>query len=353
MMNVPTVTVVQGIADLIGLRDRQALDEALVALVLASAPSPLRSVAIHRSVGDDDVELWLTTATARPGMAPPDLTPLGPLPVPGHFPDRLQVMSTRQTAGFIREAGPAALPNGQTLFVMAEGLDAVGVLAVESDQPLSRQTHELINALQCVYSNFRGVLDYGERDALTDLLNRKTFEGSFMRATVAQDTADTVSDNKRRAATGANPNWLAMIDIDHFKRVNDNFGHLIGDEVLLLLARLMRTNFRLSDQLYRFGGEEFVVLMQNVSTADATLVFERLRAITQAHVFPQVGSITVSIGFSALRAGDTPSSAFARADKAVYFAKANGRNQSRNFDALLAHGKLVEADDNTGEFELL
>ena len=293
-------------------------------------------------MGDDKEELWLTCARAQPGLLRPELAPVDPLPRPGHFPHRLQVMSARKQA--------ANTPH--TLFPMTEGLDAIGVLEVASDQPLPPQVSELITGLLRVYSNFRGLLDYGERDTLTDLLNRKTFEGSFMRATLAHDTSESTDGNKRRASANAHPNWLAMIDIDHFKRVNDNFGHLIGDEVLLLLARLMRTNFRLSDQLYRFGGEEFVVLMQNVSPADATHVFERLRDITQAHAFPQVGNITVSIGFSALREGDTPSSAFARADKAVYYAKANGRNQSCNFEVLLAQGQLTEADDNIGEIEL-
>ena len=343
-MNLPTVTVIGDIASLIGLRDRQALDEALVLLVLKATPCPLHSVTIHRSMGDDKEELWLTCARAQAGLHKPELAPIDPLPVANHFPHRLQVMRARQQA--------ANAPH--TLFPMTEGLDAIGVLEVESDQALPHQASELISGLLRVYSNFRGLLDYGERDTLTDLLNRKTFEGSFMRATVSHGTSESADGNKRRTSTStdAHPNWLAMIDIDHFKRVNDNFGHLIGDEVLLLLARLMRTNFRLSDQLYRFGGEEFVVLMQNVSSADATQVFERLRDITQAHAFPQVGNITVSIGFSALRLGDTPSSAFSRADKAVYYAKAHGRNQSCNFEVLLAQGQLTEAGDNIGEIEL-
>ena len=87
--------------------------------------------------------------------------------------------------------------------------------------------------------------------------------------------------------------WLAVIDIDHFKRVNDLSGHLIGDEVLLLLARQMRVNFRFHDQLYRFGGEEFVVLMRCTNHADALAALERFRHQIEIHAFPQVGPITV------------------------------------------------------------
>jgi len=111
--------------------------------------------------------------------------------------------------------------------------------------------------------------------------------------------------------------WLGVIDIDHFKRVNDSHGHLIGDEVLLLLSRLMRNAFRFDDRLYRFGGEEFVVLMRCEYDADAMHALERMRGYVQAFNFPRVGKVTVSIGVTEVRSGDMPSMAFERADQAV------------------------------------
>ena len=129
-----------------------------------------------------------------------------------------------------------------------------------------------------------------------------------------------------------------------FRSVNDNFGHLIGDEVLLLLSRLMRSCFRLHDQLYRFGGEEFVVLLRAGTVEDAAAAFERMRGTVQSYAFPQVGSITVSVGFTDVRPGDTPSGAFERADKAVYHAKQKGRNQVASHSALVACG--VFSDDS-------
>ena len=143
-----------------------------------------------------------------------------------------------------------------------------------------------------------------------------------------------------------------MIDIDHFKRVNDTYGHLIGDEALLLLSRLMRASFRFHDRLYRFGGEEFVVLMRCDNETDATTAFERLRTNTESFTFPQVGRITVSIGFTVLRQGDTPSGAFERADKAVYYVKEHGRNGVRSYSELTASGEIVEEEDKTGGIEL-
>ena len=142
-----------------------------------------------------------------------------------------------------------------------------------------------------------------------------------------------------------------MIDIDHFKRVNDNFGHLIGDEVLLLLARLLRGGFRIHDRLNRFGGEEFVVLMRCENEACAALALERFRSSMEKFPFPQVGRITVGIGFTEVTPGDTPSDAFERADKAVYHAKGHGRNQVCSHAALWARGELSDAS-RVGDVEL-
>jgi len=343
--------LVDAIADLIGLRDRQALDHALVTLIRDYlVPTPI-SVAIYRQVGDVGDERWLTCAHLKAGQpsqfAKVEWIDPSQLPLLASQPLRQQAMDSRQLVQVAPAQGGPCL----ALFPVAEQHDTLGVLEIESTQPLPQASCDTVSSLLRVYRNFRGLLDYGERDTLTDLLNRKTFEGSFMKALMEKESNPVEEDN-RRVSKDTGSTWFAMIDIDHFKRVNDNFGHLIGDEVLLLLARLMRTNFRFHDEIYRFGGEEFVVLLKHVNAVDSHNVFERLRVLCEKHAFPQVGSITVSIGYSALRTGDTPDVAFARADKAVYYAKENGRNQVCNYEALLAQGKLVEVDANIGDVEL-
>ena len=122
--------------------------------------------------------------------------------------------------------------------------------------------------------------------------------------------------------------------------------------MLLLLSRLMGRSFRIHDRLYRFGGEEFLVLMRCHSEDDAVQAFERFRSNTELFQFPQVGTVTVSVGFTAVRPGDTPSGAFERADKAVYHAKANGRNQVCSHADLLSSGLLEEDDAKVGDVEL-
>jgi diguanylate cyclase (GGDEF)-like protein len=271
---------------------------------------------------------------------------LAVLPRLAAHPLRQQAVSSRQVT---QTDGDASV----TVFPLTGNPGASGVLEIVTNEPLAAQSHLLASGVLRLYLNFQNLLDYGERDALTELLNRKTFDGAFLKATVEQNQAAVhAQDDRRNLASAVGSYWLAMIDIDHFKRVNDNFGHLIGDEVLLLLARMMRTCFRFHDQLYRFGGEEFVVLMRCNGESEAVGALERLRTTTAKYLFPQVGHISISIGFSEVKTGDTPSGAFERADKAVYYAKEHGRNQVSSYAALIARGELVEQAVNVGEMEL-
>jgi diguanylate cyclase (GGDEF)-like protein len=167
----------------------------------------------------------------------------------------------------------------------------------------------------------------------------------------AADAPASSGSSDLRRAGALDTAWLGVVDIDHFKLVNDNHGHLIGDEVLLLVARLMRSSFRFQDQLYRFGGEEFVVLIRCGTVDQAQAAFERLRSNVENYIFPRVGRITVSVGFTQLRSGDSPSGAFERADKAVYHAKQHGRNQVAHHGDLIARGVFVE-EARTGDMEL-
>ena len=132
-----------------------------------------------------------------------------------------------------------------------------------------------------------------------------------------------------------------MMDIDHFKRINDQFGHVYGDEVLILLANIMRGSFRNYDRLYRFGGEEFVVLMRKVSYEEVAHKLEFFRKKMEAYLFPQVGKVTISIGFIQINPGDSPSNVLGHADEALYFAKEHGRNQVQCYATLLEQGLLA------------
>ena len=343
--------VVDHLAELTGFRDRDVLDVTLVG-AFRELLRPA-SVAIYRPVGDAGRQHWLTRARLLAHESTPRAesiwADLDDLPALACWPDHQHCLQ-QQAPQTVVSADQVV-----TLFPLIADRDASGVLELRTVAPLSAEQHRLIHSVLRVFHNFQGLLDYSERDTLTGLLNRKTFDGSFLR--VASVHGDPVcvrrvggDDRERRCATPAAA-WMGVVDIDHFKRVNDTHGHLIGDEVLLLVARLMRSSFRFRDQLYRFGGEEFVVLMRGGSAAQAGSAFERLRANVESYVFPQVGQITVSVGFTELRPADSPAAAFERADKAVYYAKQNGRNRVVSHDELVSRGIFAE-EARAGDMEL-
>ncbi|MBE3026602.1 GGDEF domain-containing protein [Janthinobacterium sp. BJB1] len=153
-------------------------------------------------------------------------------------------------------------------------------------------------------------------DALTGLMNRKSLELLFQRAMLL---------SKRNAQ----PMSAILFDIDFFKRVNDTHGHLWGDKVICGVADVARATVRESDVITRWGGEEYLVLLNNCSLAQAVEVAENLRAAVERHDFglpePQL-PVTISLGVAEYRPEESESAFFSRADSALYQAKQGGRN---------------------------
>jgi diguanylate cyclase (GGDEF)-like protein len=337
--------IVDQLAELTGLRDRDTLDVSLVTSI-RDLLHPC-SVAVHRVVGDVGDERWLTRAHlgADDVAARADSSWADPraLPLLVERPLRLQCL---QAAAEIETTGS----DTTLLLPLASDTGVIGVVEVVTAQPLSDEIKRLLTGVLRIYRNVQGLLDYSERDTLTGLLNRKSFDETFYKVSAMplQLVADQPGDRRHTAAAGY---WLGVVDIDHFKQVNDRFGHLIGDEVLLLLSRVMRSCFRFYDQLYRFGGEEFVVFLRCTGEEDALIALERFREAVRGYVFPQVERITVSVGFTDVRNGDSPNAAVERADRAVYFAKNHGRDQVRGHAALVREG-LLEDEKKAGDIDL-
>jgi len=231
-------------------------------------------------------------------------------------------------------------------------------LEIAHGNPFTSEALYMVNGIVSVYRNFQNLLDYSERDSLTGLLNRKTFDDQLARMLHASDpeseraAADAApAHEERRHSNGAEKQWLAVVDVDHFKGVNDRFGHLYGDEVLILIANLLQTSFRAQDRVFRFGGEEFVVLLRSTTLDHARRIIERFRSDVEAHAFPQVGRVTVSVGFTGVSAADSPVVTLGHADQALYYAKANGRNRVCHYEELVAGGLLqTVAVNDTAEF---
>lgn len=154
-------------------------------------------------------------------------------------------------------------------------------------------------------------------DALTQVHNRVKLDA-------------VLTEEMARAARYQLTFSIILLDIDHFKKVNDAYGHLVGDAVLVEVARMLMENIRKSDMLGRWGGEEFLLVLPETELDKACLLAEKLRQAIEAETFPGVGHKTISLGVAAFDPGDTVISLVERADEALYEAKNDGRNRTRS-----------------------
>lgn len=206
--------------------------------------------------------------------------------------------------------------------------------------------HELTSAFIHIYRNHLQLLHDNKHDTLTGLLNRKEFDAEIMELMAA-----CYGDSRRDSDIDFKA-CLAIMDIDHFKLVNDNYGHLYGDEVLLLFSRLLEQTFRSDDLCFRFGGEEFIVVLKRVDIALAVHVLEKFRATVEKFLFPQVGRVTISIGVVEIVSQQLPTSIIGQADQALYYAKRNGRNRVCSYEKLVEIGGVATGGEYTSSVEL-
>ncbi|HYT11424.1 MAG TPA: GGDEF domain-containing protein [Candidatus Nitrosopolaris sp.] len=163
-------------------------------------------------------------------------------------------------------------------------------------------------------------------DELTKLPNRRALAQQFLK-------------EMQRARRHHKPIAFLMVDLDHFKQVNDTYGHLHGDAVLAELASIISTGARESDVCARYGGEEFALVLHETNDAGARILAERIRAKVAAHTFPGGLKLTISIGVAATSEASLFTSLIERADQALYAAKMGGRNQVRVSDMKAAPSK--------------
>ena len=193
-------------------------------------------------------------------------------------------------------------PKGETLDILVSIslYDDLYILLVSDVTQLTRYEEKL--------------RELAERDYLTNVYNRRMFE-------------NLLNHEMEKAKRYGRPLSLIMFDIDHFKKVNDTFGHQVGDQVLKKLVDTVRESLRRTDILARWGGEEFMILIPEADVDSAAKLAERLRKIIENTEFGKAGRITVSFGVTQMRKEDTVDTLVMRVDKAVYRAKRKGRNR--------------------------
>jgi diguanylate cyclase (GGDEF)-like protein len=163
-------------------------------------------------------------------------------------------------------------------------------------------------------SYFQRQEDHARTDGLTGLYNRRMFNEMLL-------------DEINRVKRYNRPLSLVMMDIDHFKKCNDTYGHQTGDEVIRMVARTIRSMIRATDRAFRYGGEEFAVLLPETPSGDGYILCERLRCSIESDRSVKGLCITISSGITEFTATDTPESLVKRADTCLYSAKESGRNR--------------------------
>ena len=198
----------------------------------------------------------------------------------------------------------------KTLPIYDDKQNIVAAIEVFTDERFQKQ----------IYHENQELKDKLRMDPLTQVANRHFFDFQL-------------SKRIEETKVFSNTFGILMIDIDHFKKVNDTYGHLVGDEILKIVANSLSSNVEKSDLVSRWGGEEFIIIVDVDNINDLEKVAERLRHITMTSSYrmeeEKTITVTVSIGGTLIRKDDDMKTLIARADENMYYAKQNGRNQSK------------------------
>jgi len=239
---------------------------------------------------------------------------------PGQTAAIWTAMAFGLAALFLLTDKPIAMPHGDHLerfatmlvFILTIGRCMfVGIFSASLKQSLYQSGLKLKEA-------YKRIEELAELDELTGAFNRRC----IMRM---------LDEEIARAERSGTPCSVALIDLDHFKRVNDTFGHPTGDEVLRTFAITMFANIRSVDRFGRYGGEEFLLVLPDMANEGAERAMDRLRAIVADldwSAFSPGMKVTLSAGVATLKPGETTDTFLARADSALYAAKAQGRNRT-------------------------
>jgi diguanylate cyclase len=216
--------------------------------------------------------------------------------------------------------GVAQAEGGDELSLMIKGILSETRTMEQHNQKLRAQVEESSREIE----DLRDRLEDARRDALTDTLTGLANRMAFDRA---------LADNVAKARESGDTVSLMMCDLDHFKRVNDEFGHPVGDQVLRLVGQTLVQCVKGQDIAARYGGEEFAVILPHTNVMGAAAVAEFVRRsvaskkIVRKGTGEKLGAITLSLGVAALLPGETPEMLVERADRALYGAKEGGRNR--------------------------
>jgi len=336
--NYNAITVIDGIINITSHTEKDGLEKSLLLAVNALIPTNnIRLFKVQKTGEKHEISLLAFSAN---GVISSSKNEEDPHQVSNELAAAFESISQHRESESIANSDDSGW---QIIYPSFDAHNEIFLILVQSCQKPTIQEQKTVHGIFKVYANHVALIEKTQKDKLTGLFNRETLDDEITKILLkgSDDLFDVHANDARRHA-GKPRNWLGIIDIDHFKLINDNFGHLYGDEVLILTSRLMTSGcIRDDDLVYRYGGEEFVVLLKATTEQDAMNAFERLRKIVAQHDFPQVGQITSSIGFVEITIQQTPSDVIGEADGALYYAKNNGRNQTQGYHHLVKQGLLT------------
>ncbi|VVP12569.1 GGDEF domain-containing protein [Pseudomonas fluorescens] len=275
------------------------------------------------------IERPTSLAQLRQQMSLQLQTSLEPQRILGLFFREIQRLVPLDALSYVHQASDLRLEFGtrghhSVSYTLSHEGEHMGELVFRRNQRFNnKEQGDLESLLSCLLYPMRNALLYR---AATQSALRDPLTGAGNRVAMEQTLQREIDMSRRHAQ----PLSVLMLDIDHFKRVNDDHGHGAGDDVLRAIAASIKAQLRNVDMVFRYGGEEFLILLSNTGREAAAMVGERLRQATQSEEYfadGQLIEITVSLGCSTLLPGESADSLLRRADSALYVAKREGRNR--------------------------
>ena len=225
---------------------------------------------------------------------------------------------------------------GEAVLIAAFTIIALAPELVPTTDPLRLTTIFITLIMTSTFAYAFAFLTRGQRDQLLVLARKDPLTGVGNRRALDEKLAEVCASQTRSNV----PASMLLLDIDNFKEINDEFGHAAGDQILVRLTEVIELRIRVTDSLYRIGGEEFVVVLEGQKKEQARRLAEQLRTLVEANELAPGGTVTISLGVAELGAGERPEQWLRRADVALYESKRAGRNQT----SLATTGKVLHLD---------
>ena len=338
-----TVRIIDGLAEITRHHDRNIVEKSLLKTVRDLISGDTRLYRVEKNNNNTDFNLLAFAENGQFGSLSDSEKHSAPMT------DALeevlnsgQMLSRPHTAS----KSPSDTLLYDNIYPAYDAEEQIFAVLIHTGKRSDAAEERLVQGVLTVYANYLILIEKTKRDKLTGLFNRETLNYELNKTLFSSHSSpihpsSSVPSLPDRRSVANEFAFVGIIDIDHFKGVNDRFGHLFGDEILIIISRLLTEHFsRQEDMVFRYGGEEFVVIIHATNLEGATSIFERLRHKVESHSFPQINDLTISIGFTKTKQQQTTADLLDEADQSLYYAKENGRNRLCYYENLVDEGSI-------------